>query len=135
LLYDKTVVEKKTVCVVDTGYGLGHPDLPDATHGVDGYSPYGGSEKWDVDGHGHGTHCAGTIGAIGGNSLGVTSVFNNPKKFKFFIGKGLTNSGSGSGAAVMEAVKSCIDNGASVVSMSLGGGGYSEATAKFYKEY
>ena len=52
LLYNKKVVEKKTVCVVDTGYGLGHPDLPDATHGVDGYSPYGGSEKWDVDGHG-----------------------------------------------------------------------------------
>ena len=54
LLYDKTVVEKKTVCVVDTGYGLGHPDLPDATHGVDGFSPpsYGDSEKWNVDGHG-----------------------------------------------------------------------------------
>ena len=52
LLYDKTVVEKKTVCVVDTGYGLGHPDLPDATHGVDGFSPYGDSEKWDVDGNG-----------------------------------------------------------------------------------
>ena len=40
LLHDIQVVEKKTVCVVDTGYGLGHPDLPDATHGVDGFSPY-----------------------------------------------------------------------------------------------
>ena len=47
----------------------------------------------------------------------------------------MTDTGSGSGAAVMEAVKSCIDNGASVVSMSLGGGGFSAATAKFYKEY
>ena len=47
----------------------------------------------------------------------------------------MTDAGSGSGAGVMEAVKSCIDNGASVVSMSLGGGGYSEANAKFYKEY
>jgi hypothetical protein len=29
------------VCVVDTGYGLGHPDLPNSSHGIDGYSSYG----------------------------------------------------------------------------------------------
>ena len=83
----------------------------------------------------HGTHCAGTIGAIGGNSLGVTSVNNDPKKFKFHIGKGLKDSGSGFSSNVMSAVQSCIDNGASVVSMSLGGSGFSATTAQFYKKY
>lgn len=39
------------------GYGLGHEDLPDNSHGVNGYSPYvasDSSQPWDIDGHGHG---------------------------------------------------------------------------------
>ena len=47
----------------------------------------------------------------------------------------MTNNGSGTCLNILSAVQSCIDNGASVVSMSLGGSGFSEATAKFYKEY
>ena len=42
-----------TMCVVNTGYDLSHPDLPAAAHGVDGASPYGPRQLWDVDGHGH----------------------------------------------------------------------------------
>ena len=71
------------VCVVDTGYDEGHEDLPTSSeHGVDGFSPYDG-QLWNNDGHGHGTHCAGTIGAIGNNGIGVTSVNPNPNKFSF----------------------------------------------------
>ncbi len=81
-LWSKTPASNITICVVDTGYDLGHQDLPDATgwHQVntDGSTPFG---KWDVDGHGHGTHCAGTIGAIGGNDLGVVGVNPDPSKF------------------------------------------------------
>ena len=123
------------ICVVDTGYGDGHSDLPNSSdHGVAGYSPYSG-QLWNVDGHGHGTHCAGTIGAIGGNGEGVTSVNPDPSKFRFFIGKGLTDSGSGSGSGVMAAVQACVDNGAKVISMSLGGGGYSENYDNKYMEH
>ena len=47
------------VCIVDSGYALGHEDLPDASnHGVAGYSPYG-NQKWNKDEIGHGTHHAG----------------------------------------------------------------------------
>ncbi len=54
------------ICVVDTGYDLGHPDLPNV--GVTGWDTNVASKGvWDVDLHSHGTHCAGTIGAIGGN--------------------------------------------------------------------
>jgi subtilisin family serine protease len=109
-----------TVCIIDTGYGLGHPDLPNITHDINGYSPYGTDERWDVDVDSHGTHCAGTIGAIGSNDIGVTSVNPDPFKFTFFIGKGLKNSGSGTTAGVIAAVDACVENGAKVISMSLG---------------
>jgi subtilisin family serine protease len=108
------------VCVVDTGYGLGHPDLPNITHGIKGYSPYGTNERWDVDGNSHGTHCAGTIGAIGSNDIGVTSINPDPDKVTFFIGKGLTDGGSGSTAGVIAAVDECVTAGAKIISMSLG---------------
>jgi len=119
------------VCVVDTGYGKGHPDLPTD---VTGTTPEAYSGSWDFDGHGHGTHCAGTIGAIGGNNIGVTSVNPDPTKFSFHIGKGLTDGGSGSSAGVMEAVEGCIEAGAKVISMSLGGGAFSQTYANAYKE-
>jgi hypothetical protein len=124
------------ICVVDTGYGLNHPDLPNAQQqqGLSGYSPYGSGELWNVDGHGHGSHCAGTIGGVGGNNIGVTSVNPDPSKFTFFIGKGLTNSGSGSGSGVLSAVEKCQEAGAKVISMSLGGGGYSSSADNLYKD-
>jgi serine protease len=119
------------ICVIDTGYNIGHVDLP--SDGVTGFSPYEPDQKWDNDGHGHGSHCAGTIGAIGGNEQGVVGVFSDPTNFRFHIGKGLTDSGSGSSSAVLQAVESCLENGAKVISMSLGGGGYLGTTDDVYK--
>ena len=128
-----------TICVVDTGYDDGHDDLPSSTaHGVDGFTPSGSTysgQVWSVDGHGHGTHCAGTIGAIGENDIGVTSVNPDPSKFKFYIGKGLSDSGSGTGAGVMDSVQACVDAGAKVISMSLGGGGFSPTSNAQYQEH
>lgn len=122
------------VCVVDTGYDLGHEDLPNANeHGVTGYNAYPGEGKWHTDGNSHGTHCAGTIGAIGSNELGVVGVNPDPTKFSFHIGKGLTDSGTGSNAGVMAAVNSCVDAGARVISMSLGGGSYSHEDDAVFK--
>lgn len=55
------------ICVVDTGYDLGHVDLP--TVGVTGWDTgRAASGVWDVDNNNHGTHCAGTIGAMGENN-------------------------------------------------------------------
>merc|ERR1719444_510587 len=118
----------KKVCVVDTGYENTHPDLPTLSTS-DGFSPYGTTQKWDVDGNGHGTHCAGTIGAIGGNDVGVDSVMNTGGSGfeNFFIGKGLQNSGGGSMSGVISAMNKCEEEGASVISMSLGGSGSNTA--------
>ena len=65
------ITTPRKICVVDTGYALGHPDLPNnPSNGVTGFSPYGQGELWNVDGNSHGTHCAGTIGAVD-NGIGV----------------------------------------------------------------
>lgn len=123
------------VCVVDTGYDVGHVDLPSV--GVTGFSPYGDNEKWDTDGNGHGSHCAGTIAATG-NDQGVVGVIPNMDasegKFSFHIGKGLTNGGSGSWSGVIAAAQSCSGAGAKVISMSLGGSSNSAAMQDAFKQ-
>jgi len=119
------------ICVVDTGYGLGHPDLPNETYDVTGTDTASGN--WARDGHGHGSHCAGTIGAIGGNNVGVVGVNPDPNKFTFHIGKGLSDSGSGTNSAVLAAAEGCGEAGAKIISMSLGGGGWSQAAFDTYK--
>lgn len=62
----------RKVWVIDTGIDLNHPDLNvDARHGFDAYNP---RNKWNFDDeHGHGTHVAGTIGALD-NHFGVVGV-------------------------------------------------------------
>jgi len=121
------------VCVADTGYDLGHVDLPTGSD-VDGTDNYGSS--WSSDGHGHGTHCSGTVAAIGNNDKGVPGVIPNNKggKFKLIIGKALSNSGSGSSSGVMAAVGHCIAKGAKVISMSLGCSScYTQSEDAFYQ--
>jgi len=122
------------VCVVDTGYGLNHPDLPTRNDmSIEGTKQGSMSGSWDVDGHGHGSHCAGTIGAIGGNEKGVVGVLADPSKFSFHIGKGLSDSGSGTYSNVLYAVEGCIEAGAKIISMSLGGG-WTQAAEDAYKD-
>jgi len=123
------------VCVADTGYDLGHEDLPSGSD-VDGTdSPSNGA--WDSDGHGHGSHCSGTVAGLGDNNKGVVGVIpdNMGEKFQLLIGKALSNSGSGSFAGVLKAIDDCIDQGAKVISLSLGGGGYSATHDEFYEKY
>merc|ERR1711923_633031 len=131
--FASTPTGSSKVCVVDTGYGNGHEDLPTLDQNSDGYNPQSSGE-WYIDGHSHGTHCAGSIGAVGDNSKGVVGVIPGSisDKFSFFIGKGLTDSGSGSTSSVMAAVQACVDNGSNVISMSLGGGSPSDSVNQQY---
>lgn len=121
------------VCVIDTGYDLGHEDLPGQQHGVAGLSTREQWGPWDEDVNGHGTHVAGTIGAIGGNGKGVTSVIPDPTKFSFYVAKAFDEHGFGTNIATLAGLEGCLEAGAQVVSMSLGGA-YHEADAELYQE-
>ncbi|MBS3782252.1 MAG: S8 family serine peptidase [Candidatus Thermoplasmatota archaeon] len=65
------------VPVIDTGIDYNHPDLEDnmwtSEEGYHGYNALNDS-YYPMDDNGHGTHVAGTIGAVGDNDLGTVGV-------------------------------------------------------------
>jgi len=103
------------VAVIDTGVSR-VPDLAGTTF-VPGYNFVNDSEDASDD-HGHGTHVAGTIAQSTHNGLGVSGV-----AFKASIMplKVLSARGSGSMAAIAQAIRFAADHGAQVINMSLGG--------------
>jgi subtilisin family serine protease len=124
------------VCVADTGYDLGHEDTPKDNDVTGTDNPEYSNDRWDRDPHGHGTHCSGTVSALGGNDKGVVGVIPNNagERFQLVIANSLTGSGSGSWSGVVAGVDTCVSNGAKVVSLSLGGYFYSAITEEYYKD-
>lgn len=111
----------RKVCIIDTGYDLGHEDLPTD---VTGQANNGSVGVWSNDGHGHGTHVAGTIAALD-NSTGVVGVHPD---MDLHIVKIFNDSGSWTAASdLILGIQQCVDAGADIVSMSLGGGAPSGA--------
>ena len=76
-----------------------------------------------MDDQGHGTHCAGTIGAVGNNHIGVTGV---NWQVSLMALKFLSKEGSGSSLDAYRAIRYGVENGADVLSNSWGGGGRSK---------
>lgn len=74
------------------------------------------------DDNSHGTHVAGTIGAMGNNGVGVTGV--NWKVSMAGL-KFLSASGSGSTSGAVKAIDYAVGNGMDLTNNSWGGGGYS----------
>jgi subtilisin family serine protease len=99
------------VAVLDTGIDPNHP----AFAGVELVRKNFTNASND-DEHGHGTHCAGTIfgRAVNNTRIGVA-----PGVKKAMIGKVLGGNGGGSDT-VMQAIQWAANNGANVISMSLG---------------
>jgi subtilisin family serine protease len=97
--------------VLDTGIDAGHP----AFSGVDLIEKDFTGEG-NGDQHGHGTHCAGTVF---GRATDSTRIGVAPGVTKALIGKVLGGEG-GSSESIVSAIEWAVDNGANVVSMSLG---------------
>ena len=131
------------VGVIDTGIERTHPDLaanmwtnPNeiAGNGIDddanGYiddiqgRDFYSEDNDPTDDHGHGTHCAGTIGGSGNNGQGVAGVCWNVS----LIGlKFLSSTGLGSTSDATEATLYATGIGVHLTSNSWGGGSYSQA--------
>ncbi len=70
------------------------------------------------DGHGHGTHVAGTIAQATNNGYGVAGLAFESKIMPLRV---LNSRGFGSVADIADAIRFAADNGAHVINMSLGG--------------
>ena len=134
-----------TVGIVDTGVDYDHPDLQANMWRNPGEIPGNGK---DDDGNGiiddvfgakfensvgtgdprddnrHGTHCAGTIGGVGNNGVGVAGVNWNVKIMAL---KFLRANGSGATNDAVKCIDYAIDKKVKVLSNSWGGGGFSQA--------
>ncbi|RLF58209.1 MAG: hypothetical protein DRN25_05515, partial [Thermoplasmata archaeon] len=131
------------IAVIDTCVDYSHPDLAeniwineneilgnseddDENGYVDDY--YG----WDfvnddnepLDDYGHGTHCAGIIGAVGNNSIGISGVCWNCSIMPV---KCLNEWGFGYLDDLIDGIYYAADNGADIISMSWGCTMYSSA--------
>ena len=137
------------IAVIDTGIDYNHPDLLanmwvnlaeyNGVAGVDddgnGYiDDIHGINTFDhmndpMDDHGHGTHVAGTIGAVGNNGTGVAGVNWNikiiPCKFLGSDGYGYTDGA----IECLEYIRALKEKGINIIATnnSWGGGGYSQA--------
>jgi thermitase len=127
------------VAVLDTGADCTHPDFKNvggssADSALGGQLLFASSEAliatkvvsptcaWQDD-HGHGTHTAGIVAAATQNGTGVASV---GYPLQVIVYKVLDDTGNGSDAVIALAIEAATDAGAKVVSMSLGGVGYSQ---------
>lgn len=98
------------VAVVDTGIDFNHPDLAanlwTGPNGEHGYTATNGTViPGGIDDHGHGTHVAGTIGAVGNNGIGVVGL---AWKTKIIAIKVLHN-GSGNSIDIVNGYEKMID--------------------------
>ncbi len=111
-LQDK-VKSKLIIGIIDTGVDRSHPSLSNVIDAKD----FTGSRNGYNDVHGHGTHVTGTVGCTE-RTIGVAAGFD------LIHGKGLSDSGSG-GDSIVNAMEWCVERGAKILSLSLGGGGQS----------
>ena len=102
------------VAVLDTGMDVGHPDFAGRAITT---NTFVGQPVQDLNGHG--THCIGT--SCGTKSpAGTTPRYGIAFGARIFVGKVLSNSGSGTSAGVLAGMNWAIAQRCEVISMSLG---------------
>jgi subtilisin family serine protease len=131
------------VAVIDTGVKYDHEDLANNMWVNEGEIPGNGVDDDEngfiddvygydfvnndgdpMDDNQHGTHCAGIIGADTNNGVGIAGTAHNAQ---IMAVKFLSASGSGGTSAAIQSVLYAVDNGATILSNSWGGGGFSQA--------
>lgn len=105
------------IAVLDTGIDLNHADVKDR---VVGSKSFVGTATVQ-DGHGHGTHVASTIAGSGAASAGRLK--GVAPGAELLVGKVLADSGSGANSGVIAGMEWAVEQGADIVSMSLGDDG------------
>ena len=100
------------VALLDTGVGMGHPDL--AANIIGGWNFVDNNDNvTDVDGHG--TMVAGIVAALANNGIGIAGVAPNVSIMPLKV-----LSGNETRVELNLAIKYAVDNGARVIGMSFG---------------
>ncbi|MEX1057653.1 MAG: S8 family serine peptidase [Natronospirillum sp.] len=127
----QTDCRSTTVAVLDTGINYTHEDLAAnmwdggvdyPNHGwdfVDGDPGVGDNDPIPSDGASHGTHVAGTIGAVGNNGIGTSGVCWQASIMSVRV----LGPNGGTTSGVIQGIDFAVQQGAKVINMSLGGGG------------
>lgn len=111
------------VAIIDTGISLTHPDLQGKVG--PGYDFIDRTDKI-TDGHGHGTHVSGIIGANTDNGIGIAGI--NPEVTLIPV-RAVPNEGDETDAHVIEAFEFAANAGARVANGSFGKDTGSQAVA------
>ncbi len=132
------------VAVIDSGFDYTHEDLADNTW-VNGDEIPGNKRDDDKNGYiddiygydftadgpltdspasreyEHGTHCAGTIGAVSGNGIGITGIASVTDSVSLMNLKVLAGrQGTGSTFDLIRAIRYAEENGADICNLSMG---------------
>ena len=135
---------KKVIAIIDTGVDIDHPDLADNIWTNTRES--NGAQRQDDDGNGfiddihgwdfvnqtadihdfnsHGTHCAGIAAAVGGNNIGIIGADPDALIMPVAV---MQSDGTGDVATIVRGINYAAQNGADIISMSIGTYAYSVA--------
>lgn len=108
-----TPKKKAHIFILDTGVDAQHEDIRDNYKSL--------NKTDDKDPMGHGTHCAGIAAAVSNNGVGVASFSQNNEFVQVTSIKVLSAHGGGTQQRILKGIIKAADNGADVISMSLGG--------------
>ena len=118
-----------TIAIVDEGIKYDHPDLEGTVASDRGRDfvdddddPYPDVLADEY----HGTHVAGIAAAGTDNAIGIAGISNAT----LLSVRALDETGVGSTADIADGIQWATDNGANIINLSLGGGGYSETLQK-----
>jgi thermitase len=106
------------IAIIDTGVDIQHPDL--AAKLTSGYDFVDNDNDPD-DADGHGTHCAGIAAGIGNNGIGIAGLALNCRIMPVRV----LGSFGGTAEWVANGITYAANNGAKVLSLSLGSPGAS----------
>ncbi|WP_114751262.1 S8 family serine peptidase [Pleomorphovibrio marinus] len=102
------------VAILDTGFYMGHSGF--TGRAITSKSFVQGEEAEDKNGHG--THCTGN--AAGNIRSGAQTRYGSANNANIYIGKVLSNAGSGRDSGILAGMEWALVNGCKVISMSLG---------------
>ena len=100
------------LCIVDSGIDIDHPGFEGIE--IAGWNDFVNQNSEPYDDEGHGTAMAGIITSNNG-------LMGNARGVSLLVAKAISKDGTGTDQMIAESVDWCVDNGADIISLSLGG--------------